>query len=278
MIIEKIDLYENYDVERNGATGGFLTVYARTGSSEIKKRIRPCVLIIPGGGYNILSDRECEPVALKYLNEGYVSFVLSYSLRTSYPVPLDEAMLAMAYIRENADKYDLDGNRICVAGFSAGGHLAGLLATATDDEAERIEKRAEEVRPNAVIYSYPVISMGEYTHSDTRRNITGENETLYGKLSVENRIDGSTPPAFIWHTSEDDCVPVENSFMLANAYRKAGVPFSLHIFEEGGHGLATCDIETCDVNGCNYLGDNAKWFGLSVDWLKSRGFAVRISE
>ncbi len=112
MICEKIDLYEYFKVERKGATGGYLTVYARTESKELKKRMRSAMLVIPGGGYWFLSDREGEPIALKYLDNGFCAFVLSYSLKTAYPTPLIEAMLAVKYIRENAVKYSLDKDKI----------------------------------------------------------------------------------------------------------------------------------------------------------------------
>lgn len=256
-----------------------MTVYARTEIREIRKRLRPCLLIIPGGGYDFISDREGEPVALKYIIDGFVSFVLFYSVKTKYPTPLNEAMLAMAYIRENAQKYGIDANKVCVAGFSAGGHLAGLLATAMDEESAQIQMQLERIKPDAVILSYPVVTMGKCTHCDTRRNITGGDETLYSKLSVEKRVEKNASPVFIWHTFEDSCVPVENSLMLTSAYRRANVPFALHIFEHGEHGLSLADDETCDLKaGQEYIKCVSKWFDLSLDWLKSRGFEVKISE
>lgn len=278
MICEKIDLYEYFKVERKGATGGYLTVYARTESKELKKRMRSAMLVIPGGGYWFLSDREGEPIALKYLDNGFCAFVLSYSLKTAYPTPLIEAMLAVKYIRENAVKYSLDKDKICAIGFSAGGHLAGLLATVKKSEAEFIGCRAEQVKLNAVVLSYPVVTMGEFTHCDTRQNITGGNNSLFDGLSVEKRIDNNTAPAFIWHTFEDDCVPMENSLMLANAYRRAKIPFALSIFEHGWHGLCLADEETNDFNSeQRLLSDVGKWYFISLDWLKARGFAPRIS-
>lgn len=277
MINKQIDLYQSFKKERNGATGGFLTVYACTESKELKRRIHPCVLIIPGGGYSVLSDREGEPVALKYLNEGYIPFILSYSLKTKYPTPLNEVMLAMAYIRSNANEYNIDKDNVCVVGFSAGGHLAGLLATATNEEVDQNNMQEENIKPKAVILSYPVVTMGKFTHPDSRRIICGGDKMLYDKLSVEKRVEQSTPPTFIWHTAEDDCVPVENSLLLANSCATLNVPFALHIFEKGWHGLSTCEIETNDTEGHSFFKENAKWFNLSLDWLKSRGFEVKTS-
>lgn len=271
MVYKVIDLYDYYKIDRGGANGGYLTVYSRTESAELKKRVRTAMLVIPGGGYNMISDREGEPVALKFLDSGFVSFVLTYSVKTKYPTPLKEAMLAMEYIRNNAERYGI--GKVCAAGFSAGGHLAGLLATVKADEAALIGKTSDKIKPDAVILSYPVATMGGYTHSDTRRNITGGEAALYDKLSVEKRVDGETSPAFIWHTFEDNCVPVENSLMLASAYREAGVPCAVHIFEHGWHGLSLADGETCDfTQEQNHLHKVGKWFDLSLDWLRSRGF------
>lgn len=274
---EKIDLYAYYNIDRNGASGGYLTVCARTETAETRRRSRPAMLVMPGGGYGALSDREGEPVAIKFMSEGFSAFVLKYSVHRKYPVPLVEAMLAVKYIRENADKYSVDSNHICAIGFSAGGHLTGMLGTVKQYEAEFINNSAENVRPNAVILSYPVITMGEYTHLDTRKNITEGDTSLYDKLSVEKRVDKSSAPVFIWHTCNDGEVGVANSLLLAESYRKAGVPFCLHIFENGWHGLSLADDEVCDFIPEHYtMRDAGKWFGLSCDWLKSRDITVNI--
>lgn len=275
MNCEVVDLYGFYDIERRGSEGGYLTVYARAESAEMKRRVRPAMLVIAGGGYGFISDREGEPVALKFLGEGFASFVLKYSVKTKYPAPLIEAMLAAAYIRDNAESFCVDKNKVCAIGFSAGGHLAGLLSTVKEEEAALIGKTSAQVKPDAVILAYPVVTMGGFTHSDTRRNISGGEASLYAKLSVEKRADGGSAPAFIWHTFEDNCVPVENSLMLAEAYRRAGVPFALHIFEHGWHGFSLADRETCEFPaGQAYLYDVGKWVGLSLDWLKARGFHI----
>ena len=121
-------------MERCGATGGFLTPYVRTPSRQIKRKIRPAMIVFPGGGYEFLSDREGEPVALQFMAAGYSSFVMDYSIKTAYPVPLIEACMAIAYLRENAAKYCIEKSKIAVIGFSAGGHLSGLLATVKEDE------------------------------------------------------------------------------------------------------------------------------------------------
>lgn len=274
MITERIDLYEYFKLERKGAAGGYLNVYARTPSKEINPKLRPATVIFPGGGYEFLSDREGEPVALAFLNLGYGAFVLNYSVRYPYPVPLNEAFMAMAYIRENAARYCIDGKKVAAIGFSAGGHLAGLLATATKGETKSIPVKTP-VRPDAVILSYPVVTMGKYTHEGTRNVITDGGKIPYDVLSVERRVAKESVPAFIWHTTEDHCVPVENSLMLAEAYRREGVPFGMVIFEKGWHGLSLCNAETDDRNECDLrISSAGKWLTLALDWLSARGFDV----
>lgn len=275
MICENIDLYDYFKIERNGAVGGYLKTYARDKSPEMPSRVRPAMLVLPGGGYRIVSAREGEPVALRYVNEGFSSFVLTYSVNTPYPVPLNEAVMASAYIRKNAEKYGVDPRRVCVAGFSAGGHLAGLLATVKDEEAGFLSKTAAEVRPDAAVLSYAVVTMDLATHSGSRDVITGGNKKLYEKLSVEKRVDKYSAPAFIWHAVCDDCVLVENAVMLAQAYRKAGVHFSLHVFDWGCHGISLSNDEVCTYpKGEVYLYELGKWVDLSLSWLRSHGLAL----
>ena len=279
MLYEKIDLYEYFRIARGGARGGYLTAYSRTLPCRLRKRTRPAMLVVPGGGYGHVSTREGEPVALEFMHAGYCAFVLEYSINTAYPVPLVEACMAVAYIRENANKYGVDENHVGAVGFSAGGHLTGLLATAEHDNAvdAALGKRARLARPDAVVLAYPVATLGEHTHNGTRNVITGGDKALRAALSVQNRVSKNSAPAFIWHTAADELVPVENSFMLAAAYRAAGVPCELHIFERGRHGLSLACDETCDGAASDVaLYRVGAWSGLALDWLSSRGFKVEI--
>lgn len=275
-----IDLYEYFNIPRNGAAAGYLTTYLRTPSREIKAKIRPAVLVMPGGGYMMVSDRESEPIALSFIDKGYSAFWLKYTINSAYPTPLVEACMAMVYIRENADKYGIDPNSIAAIGFSAGGHLTGMLATMSGEQEIRdaLGARYSLAKPNAVILSYPVITMEDrFTHGDTRRVISGDGAVPYDKLSIEKRVTDNSVPAFIWHTMEDTAVPVENSLYLASAYKKAGVPFALHIFERGFHGLSLCNEEVFDSEDIyKSFGHVEKWFDLALDWLKMRGFVVKV--
>lgn len=270
MISDKIDLYAYYGIERKEANGGYLHTYIRSESCSVKKR--PAMLILPGGCYLFLSDREGEPIALEFLCKGYAAFVLSYSVGIKYPTPLSEAQMAVSYIRDNAEKYSIDGKHICVAGFSAGGHLAGLLATLKPHETI-LDKTIDNLRPNAAILSYPVISMMEFSHAETRKTITGGDKSLCDKLSIEKRVDTKSAPAFIWHTVCDEAVSVENSMMLASAYRKNNIPFSLHIFEKGPHGLSLANDEVCKfADDEKYLYGVGIWVEMACNWLSAHGF------
>lgn len=279
MAVTTIDLYKYFEKQRYGVTGGYLSIYSRTPSREIKPKKRPAMLVMPGGGYGFLSDREGEPVAIEFMSKGYGAFVLHYSINTAYPVPLIEACMAVAYIRENAEAFCVDKEHVAAIGFSAGGHLTGMLATMCDakEVKEALGERANLSRPDAVILSYPVVTMEDgVTHEGTRSVITNEGTIPYDTLSLEKRVTENSVPAFIWHTMEDDCVPVENSLYLASAYRKAGVPFSLHIFEKGWHGLSLANEEVYDTADVGVdLGHIEKWIDLALDWLKMREFEVK---
>ena len=273
-----IDLYEYFHRERGGNTGGYLAVYVPAGTSEVKPKLRPAVLVVPGGGYAMCSDREAEPVAFCFLKAGYAAFVLRYTVNVAYPVPLVEAAMAMAYLRENSAEYGVDPEHVGVIGFSAGGHLAGMLATLFDDGniAQELGERAKLVRPDAALLSYAVITtLPEHTHGGTAGTVSGGDPELRKALSIETRVTERSAPAFIWHTYEDGLVPVFNAVALAESYRKAGVPFELHIFEKGWHGLSVMSVETQDGALPEEIARNAVWVDLALGWLKARGFCVK---
>ncbi len=263
---------------RRDANGGYLNIYARTPSREVSPKLRPAVMIMPGGGYEFVSDRESEPIALAFVSSGYSAFVLSYSVRSAYPIPLNEAIMAVAYIRHNAKKYSVNRDKIAAIGFSAGGHLAGLLATSSLAERQTIlgNKGESDGKINAVVLSYPVIAMNDFSHESTRKIISDNGAVSYDALSVERRISSDSAPAFIWHTAEDGVVSVENLLVLASAYKKTGLPFALHIFERGCHGLSLSNKEVLDSDSdVATFKSVGKWLELALDWLKDRGFCVQ---
>lgn len=228
------------------------------------------VLIFPGGGYNFCSPREAEPIALKFLSKGFTCFVLNYSVKGNclFPASLLDAAWAMKKIRDNSVEFDIDPDKIAVTGFSAGGHLAASLSTMYNkDEVLNSELGVEvdEVRPNASVLCYPVISGVEDTHIWSFHNILEKDNPTDDELinlSCEYYINEKTPPAFIWHTANDSTVPVINSLVYAEGLASNKVPFELHIYDEGDHGLATCDRMTLD-----YETSYKDWVDKAADFL-----------
>lgn len=263
MFYEKISLGE----------GAGVTVFARSVNPENTPKRRPALLLIPGGGYNMISFREGEPVALRFLAEGFAVFLLEYPVQTAYPAPLAAAAAALRFLRANAEKYAVDPAHIAAAGFSAGGHLTALLGTMSEEDFRFFPKTE---RPAAILLGYPVVSTGAYTHEESAAYISGGDQALRARLSAETRVTAESSPAFLWHTCEDGLVPAENTLLFAEAYRRAGVPFELHLFERGGHGLSTVDAEVSDGGYPAVVTESAgQWLPLAFAWLRGRGFCVR---
>jgi len=239
-----------------------LTVYARDNSPEIDSTRRyPAVLVIPGGGYGMCSDREAEPVALPFLAAGCTAAVLRYSIAPArHPTQLHEAAAAMAYLREHADEY----HRVFVCGFSAGGHLAAMLGCLWHETPQ-----GELARPTGMILCYPVISSGVYAHHGSFENLTGGDTALAEALSLEKRVDKRTAPAFIWTTADDGAVPAMNSILMAQALAEKEIPYALHIFPQGAHGLSMAEELTAPT-GCaaKVNGQVSQWFPLAIEWIK----------
>ena len=240
MLQERVDLYRYFSVKRGKNSSGYLNTYVPDGTPELNVKKRPAMLICTGGGYGFLSDREKEPVAIRFLSKGYSSFTLEYTVKTAYPVPFLEACMAMIYIRENAEKYFVDRNHVCAVGFSAGGHLAAMLATLFAEKEVKAVLGERNARPDAVILSYPVITADpRFWHEGSIRTISGEDEKLAERLSAEKRVTKNSVPAFIWHTAEDDGVPVEKeirytyspySFFLGEDLSKISDGYREHAF------------------------------------------------
>jgi acetyl esterase/lipase len=217
-----------------------LTPYA----ADAAKKTGATMLILPGGGYGSLAEHEGTGYAEWFAAHGIQAYVLKYRLGSNgyrHPIELGDAARALRMVRSFAKRDGLDPQRIGVIGSSAGGHLASTLATHFDagqpDATDLIER--ESSRPDLAILCYAVISFGEFAHAGSRKNLLGDNPPaeLVQNLSNELQVTKDTPPTFLWHTIEDKVVPVENSLLFAAACRKAGVPFSLHIYEKGPHGL-----------------------------------------
>jgi acetyl esterase/lipase len=252
--------------EKLSIRGAQLVIYARDNSSEMDaNRIYPTVLICPGGAYGFLSDREAEPVALALLAEGFTAAVLRYGVSGDrHPTQLHQASAAMAYLRENAEQYHVDPQHCFVMGFSAGGHLAAMLGTLWHETPE-----GETARPNGMVLSYAVLSSGEYANNGSFSNLCGDDAALKARLSLENRVDERTSPAFLWQTATDSSVPSMNSLLMAQSLAKQGIPYALHVFPKGVHGLSLATEITLNPNWPACLEPSAQqWFPLATQWMK----------
>ncbi|MBO5278991.1 MAG: alpha/beta hydrolase [Lachnospiraceae bacterium] len=237
-------------------------------------RVRPAVLICPGGGYEHTSDREAEAIAIQMNAMGFQAFVLYYTCAPAavFPRPQLEAAKAMMMIRENAEKWHVDPNKVIIMGFSAGGHLAASVGAFYNKEFlyGPLHTTPEMIRPSGQVLCYPVITSGEFAHRGSFRALLGEREEeLKDFVSLENQVTADTPPAFIWHTYEDGSVPVENSLFYASAMRRAKVPFELHIYPRGGHGLALANQETKSARGNEIVPEVQNWIELAGTWIKN---------
>ena len=241
---------------------GRLTHYGRAAGVG-----KPALVICPGGGYEFCSIREGAPVARAFARDGIESFVLEYDCA---PAPLGTAAAAVAWVRENAARFGIDANRIAIGGFSAGGHLAGTLA-AVWHRADWFEPGTDLQmhRPNAAVLCYPVVSAGEHAHRGSFVQLAGADRDRQQAFSLENLVDGNTPPVFLWHTLDDDEVPVENTLLIEQALRKAGVPHEVHLFPHGIHGLSLADYETYEPNRGRLPDRHVnRWQALCAEWLK----------
>lgn len=224
-----------------------LTVYAPGNFPELgTDRRRPALIICPGGGYCYLSDREGEPVALRFAGLGYAAFVLHYHVapQARWPIPQRQLLAAIDHVRSNCARYHVDPDAVVALGFSAGGHLAGCAGLMWNKpEVYRcLGKKAPAYRPDGAVLCYSVVTSGPLAHRESFQNLLGERyETLLELVSLEKRVNRKAPPFFLWHTADDTTVPVENSMLLADALRGKGVEAELHIYPHGTHGQSLAD-------------------------------------
>ena len=240
--------------------GGTLTVYLREAADHMPHAVnRPLVLVVPGGGYEHVSAREGDPVALQFAAAGYHTAVLDYAIgrQARNYLPLRQLAQAIALVRHYAKEWHVLPHKIAVCGFSAGGHLA--LSSAVLE----IPGVENQPRPDAVLLAYPVITAGKYAHRGSFVQLAGSrNRAAQQAFTLEDKITPHTPPVFVWHTMEDKTVPVENTLMLLFALRRAGVPCEAHLFEKGAHGssINTAEVDCPDVH-------RNHWVQLAVEWL-----------
>jgi len=230
------------------------------------------IVICPGGGYEHLASKEGEDYARFLAMHGVTGFVLKYRLGSDgyrYPAIFEDVQRALRVVRSNATALKIDPHKIGIMGSSAGGHLASTLLTHFDrgdpgspDSVERFSSR-----PDFGILCYPVITMGPLTHEGSKRNLLGDHPTedMVELLSNEKHVTPQTPPCFLWQTSEDQTVSVQNSLLFADALAKNNIPFEMHIYEQGRHGLGLADKFPFE--------HVHPWGKALLKWLRIRGIA-----
>lgn len=250
---------------------GTLEIMLHSPSEELNTAYatrRPAVILCPGGAYTFCSAREADPPAIAFLNMGFQVFLLRYPVKemAGKKRPLFALASAIKLVRENANAWQINPNRIAVAGFSAGGHLAASLGVHWSDPilAEYCHVQdSHTLRPDAMVLAYPVITAGTYAHQESIATVSlGSEENGY--WSLETQVDERTPPTFLWHTMDDGCVPVENSFLFAENLHRHGVACECHFFQSGPHGLSVATNEVASPS------KNAhEWIHLCCNWLTS---------
>lgn len=256
----------------SGETGYLYTYFLESSEEMRPDERRPVILMCPGGGYAMTSDREAEPMAVRFLAMGYHAAVLRYSVAPArYPTALFQTAQSVLWLKEHAAEYHIDPDRIILQGCSAGGHLAANYGVAWNRPflAEALGAVSEQLKPAGLLLCYPVITSGEKAHRESFENLLGDRyEQLKDELSLEYQVTEQTPPAFLWHTATDDTVPAENSLYFFEALLAKGVFAELHIYPVGGHGLSLANEETCRSNGVGVQKECQSWIDLAQTWLE----------
>lgn len=269
-------IHKKIEIKARGmeAVGNLYTYFLDSSIEMHPNEKRPVILMCPGGGYEMTSDREAEPMAMQFLAMGYHVAILRYSVcPVRYPVALQQVAESVLYLKEHADEYHIDPEKIVVQGCSAGGHLAANYGIAWNSpfltKLMGMENDPEQLCVAGLLLCYPVITSGEKAHEESFRNLLGEQyEEKKEELSLENQVTPDTPPTFLWHTATDETVPVENSLYFFQACLQQGVSAELHIYPVGGHGLSLANEETCRANGIGVQKECQSWIGLAQTWLE----------
>ena len=225
----------------------------------------PCIVVLPGGGYHDRARHEGEPIARFFNTQGFHAVVVNYRIAPNrFPSGLADAQRTIRILRHNAKEWMIDPQRIVTCGFSAGGHLCAstvLYPSIYDNNVETDAIDAHSPTPNGAILCYPVISMdAEYGHIGSGKHLLGEERYPIDKddFFLAPKITESTPKVFLWHTSDDSCVNVKNSLIFAERLRDCNIPFELHVFPHGRHGLGLANASP----------DACQWKILAADWVK----------
>lgn len=289
-----------------GENGAEATFYLQEPNKEIDiNRKSPVMVVVPGGAYMWTSWREEEPIALEFLGKGFSCIVAQYATEdlsfydgkhdyskepvSVFPNPLVDLAKIIAYVRENAEEWNLDTNSINVIGFSAGGNLTAQLGVYwnTDWLEKLVEKPRKEYQPNSICLAYGAPHMAKSPEKDRykqTKKLSGPNMVDYATLgndqskerirlvNMTEAVSTDVPPAFIWHTMEDPYVPVASALNFASQLEEKMVPFELHIYQKGKHGLALADLRTDSKKDRSQSNEQAAtWKRLYLGWLKENG-------
>ncbi len=277
MRYEKIYLKDFFSELGKNGCNAYVECYIpeRIPEFNLEDKVFPCIVVCPGGGYECTSDREGEIIAMQFLSEGYRAFVVRYSVKPhGFPQQLREIAGVMELIHKNAKEWYVDTEKIAMIGFSAGGHCAAQYANRYDcKEVREIFPQSKPVW--ACILSYPVITANpQYTHEGTVCNFVGGHVPVDMEekgVSCELIVSEKTPPTFLWHTAEDDAVAVENSLLYALALRKYKVPFEMHIYPFGAHGLSIVTEQVYAAPLEEKIKRAGKWVEDVKTWLRIMG-------
>lgn len=272
MIHEIVHLKDHFPMLEFDVT---LETYCPDNFDEFSKgRKRKAVIVFPGGGYEFLSEREAEPVALRFAGNDLASFVLKYTIKPQMkpPYPIVDALAAIAYVRKNARKYNVDEDKICVCGFSAGGHLAATVGAYywEKEYLDFLKLTEKDTKVNGCILGYPVIL--DVGHQVTMNAISDGDPVRKAKFSIDKHVTEKYPKTFIWHTTMDTCVPVSNSLSLAKALEDKKILFEMHIYPALDHGQSLADESVyADSFPKEMLEDmkpNRVWINNAIDFIK----------
>ena len=269
-------IHERIAIQEEGSLPDAAVVtYLWGHSEEIPIEKRPLILICPGGGYQMTSDREAEAVALKLMSMGFHTAILRYAVSPArFPTALLETARAVCLFREHAKEWHIDSERIVLMGFSAGGHLAAGYGVFWNKPflTEKMKCEQELLRPNALLLGYPVITAEEaYRHEGSFRELLGEafGQEMLELLSLEKQVGPQTPKTFLWNTFADTTVPPENALLWVQALLKHKIPVEYHLYEKGVHGLSLANELTRDREGECYQKECQSWIRLAETWLKN---------
>ena len=271
-------IHETYYLSDDKLTSLKTYIHGKSYQEDFQIHKRPAIIVLPGGAYAYLADHEAEPVALTFLKEGYNTFVLNYAVGDAciYPRPLEEVSKAIWFIRCHAEEWDINPDAIILMGFSAGACLAAMSATQwiTPGLAEKLGAPEEGIKPNAAVIAYgPWDNTNTIQHDPEFYNPDAAKiaKDCTPELDFINYVGRHVPPLFIWHTLYDKFVPTTNPLMIAGKLYEMKMPFELHIYQHGEHGMTVCNnlsSYNAEAKKLNEESPNVKmWVPACINWI-----------